>query len=202
MARQKSVDDYRLPVLVSAGAHPWNAVPAGGAAVTFMLAGFFLVALSVLAIDLALLFALVQLPGLRRRIGRLADRRARSRAAQRLGLSMQGEWQSLSSVAARTARFNPRRAEVETLLDQFLDVALTHHDARECADATAIDALRPLDGPAGELVEERRRVGERTERAIEALRSRLDETAQKIRLACDLAVAEECETGAELCLGD
>ena len=191
----KCVNNYRRPTLLAACAHPLHAVPVGGAVLSLLLTGFFLTALAVIVIDLVALALIVPCRPIRRRLGRYEDRRARKRAAERLTVGMQREWDGLDAVARRTEPFNPRHREVELLLNTFLNVALTHHYASQCADSTV---PKTSAAPNDDWSAERARASQRTERAIEALRRQLDATAHRIRLACDLAVAEQCEAGAEL----
>jgi hypothetical protein len=198
----KSVDDYRLPVLFSAGAHPSNVIPVGGAVVTLVLTGFFLAALAVVAADLAVIMIVLRLKGVRRRVGRSAEREARKRAAQRLAAPEQERWQSLDALAARTESFNPRGREVERLLDTFLNVALAQQYAEQCTLGADVDETRSCEGAIGQIVAERKHAGRRAEHAVSRLRAQLDATAQRIRLACAVAVAEQCEASAELWLPD
>jgi hypothetical protein len=194
----KCVESYRRSILLTACAHPLHAVPVGGMLLVLLVSGFFLTALAVVALDLIGLVLLPPWRPLQRRIARCAERRARKRAAATLTTPVQRQWQSLDSAARRTEPFNPRRGEVESLLEAFLNIALAHHYARKCADTLAGHQSQA----AGPLTEERVEAHRRAERAIEALGAELDATAERIQLACDRAVAEQCEAGVDLWLSE
>ncbi len=198
----KCVETYRRSILLTATGHPMHWLPVAGAVFSLVLAGWLLIALAILGLDLVALVLLLPLPPLRRRLGRYADQRARKRASQELELLAQCDWQSLDAVARRTEAFNPRRDEVDSLLNVFLNLALTHRCAKECADTTAMDVVKESDCPETALVVARRQAARRAQQAVEALQAQLDSTAQRIRLACDLAVAEQCEAVADLWLSD
>src|SRR5437762_1546227 len=72
----RCVDDYRSPMVVTAGAHPLNAVPVGGALVVLLLTGFFLAASTLLFFDVLVLLAVLRSSQLRHQLSRRADRRA------------------------------------------------------------------------------------------------------------------------------
>ena len=194
------VNDDRQPMLVAAALHPLNAVPVAGFAVVLMMLGLMLGVLGVLVVDLVAIVACLRWPRARQGLGHHIDRKARQRAAERLGPAEQAEWRSLETLARRTARFNPRRAEVDTLLDGFLDLALALRYARACADGgdTSLLLPRATEPPLRALIEERALASRRAERAIRSLRLKLEATEQLVRLACEVAIAEECEARADV----
>jgi hypothetical protein len=155
---------------------------------------------ALLVADLVAIVAVVRWPRARHRLVRRIDYKARQRAAERLGPAEQAEWRSLESLAHRTARFNPRRAEVDMLLDGFLDLALALRYARACADGgdTSLLLPRAAESHVRALVEERALASRRAERAIRSLRLKLEATEQLVRLACEVAIAEECEARADV----
>lgn len=194
----ESVHDFRRPIVMAAGAHPWNVVALSLALLTLTLAGCFLLLLAALGADAVAMMALLRSRRMRRRLDRYDNRRARIRAADRLGLEERGEWQSLEQLVRRTAPFNSRQPEAETLLNSFVDVALVHRQMKDCADGVALDTRSWQCGASPPLLDGRAQASRRATDAIAALRNQLDMTAQRIRLACEVAVAEHCEAGAEL----
>lgn len=187
-------------MLVAAALHPLNAVPVAGVAVVLMMLGLMLGVLSLLVANLVAVVAVLRWPQARQHLGRRIERRARQRAAERLGPAEQAEWRSLETLAQRTSRFNPRRAQVESLLDGFLNLALALRYARACADGgdTSLLLPRATEPHVRTMVEERALASRRAERAIRALRRKLEATEQLIRLACEVAIAEECEARADV----
>lgn len=197
------VDDHRRPFLAAAG-HPGNAIPVGGVVVVLMMAGLLVAAAAIVGFDALAIFVGMQLPPIRRRVMQRASRAARQRAAQKLGPAARCEWQGLELMCRQTEAFNLRRGETEALLDSYLNTALALHYATSCLEVVTIDR-REVKGKGREttaLAHERERTVARTDQALAVLRAQLERIAQRIRLQCELAVADECEAGAELWGGD
>jgi len=195
------VDDYRRPILAAAG-HPGNAIPVGGVVVVLMMAGLLVAAAALVGIDALAIFLGMQLPPIRRRVMRRASRVARERAAQHLSPAARCEWQSLETMCRQIEAFNLRRGETEQLLDGYMNTALALHYATTCIEVVTGDRHEPKSGEAAALASERQQTVARTRQALGVLRAQLERTAQRIRLQCELAVADECEAGAELWGGD
>jgi hypothetical protein len=196
------LDDFRQPLAAMAMFHPLNAIPLSAIAIMLLTMGSLVGALAMLLLDVAVVVMLLKWPPVRAKLCRRNHLRARRRAAEQLASQEQAEWRFVESLAHRTYRFNPRRRDLDDLLDTFLNVALTLTSARECAEC-APDAVPHRCAPhVAPLVEKRELTARRTSRAIETLRNQLETTEQLIRLSCEVAIAEHCEAGVDLRLED
>jgi hypothetical protein len=98
--------------------------------------------------------------------------------------------------------FNLRRGETEQLLDAYMNAALALQYATTCIEVVTGDRHEQKSEEASVLASERKKTVARSRQAVALLRAQLERTAQRIRLQCELAVADECEAGAELWGGD
>jgi hypothetical protein len=198
----KSVDDFRAPLLASAANHPLNAVPMIAVGLILMLVGLPLVLLGVALIDLILLACVVQLASARRHLFRRNLYQARERAARTLGPGLRSDWDRVLALVERAQAIGGPRRDLDGMLTTFLNLAMARKHAGACIDASGGDGTG-LDGSPDEALLRRWSDARcRGERAVELLATQLTAVGQLIHLECELSMAEQCESAAELWAGE
>jgi hypothetical protein len=192
------IDDHRRSMFVTAVGHPYNVIPLAGLSVVFLITGLFVGMWLIIGLDVLGAVAAMRSRRMRDQLSRRADRIARGRAAEHLGTFERGEWLGLEKLAAETTSFNGRSREVEGMLDSFVDTGLTLGYVKKCAESSSVERGEANDRVMDAIVDQRRRAGQRAERAVASLQRQMETTAQLVRLACELAIAERCQAGAEL----
>ncbi len=197
-----SVDDFRRSYFRLGAAHPAFWIPASMIAFALLVSGLGLIALAFVCCQTSLLVGVLRARRLRAPLARRVRSDARRRAAETLDVETQRQWHSINAIAERTAALGPRRAELEPLLDTFVNLGLALSRARSCADRAEVDIPRDASGPVAEVARERRRMRERMDASIAALRAELAVTAQLVYAVCESEIAERCESCAELWRGE
>jgi hypothetical protein len=190
--------DLRPSLLATGACHPLHVMALSTTAILLLAVGSLASTFAFLLVDTTLLLLLLRWRPLRAHLDRRAHRRARRRAADRLALAELSEWRCIEALVRRTSRFNPRRRDVEGLVDTYLNVALAFGQARTCAEDAQVHLLAGRGPHLADIAEQRERASARTVSAIDTLRSQLETTQQLIRLNCEVAIAEQCEAGADL----
>ena len=198
----KSVDDHRRTLLWAAASHPLFWIPASAVAFVLAVNGLLLAIVAFFFLDGALFLGLMRSRRLRERMMRRLRVDARRRAAETLDLETHREWRRVSAIVDRTERLRPWREDHEALLDTFVNVALALSHAIACAEKTDSDVPRSTNGPVGDIARDRRHTRARIDGAIATLRGELELTAQMVCASCEKAIAEQCETCADLWIAD
>ena len=164
--------------------------------------GLGLVALASVVCQLLVLAGVLRSLPMRRRLARRQRRDARWRACATLDVDTHRKWQRIAAVVERAPALGLRHAELESLLDTFVNVALALHQAASCAAKTDAELPNESGGPVDDITRERRRARGRIDGAIAALRAELELTGQLVCALCESAIADRCESCAELWRAD
>jgi hypothetical protein len=198
----KFVDDFRAPLLASAANHPINAVPMIAVGLILMLVGLPVVLLGVALIDFIVLVGVLQIAAARRHLIRRNLYQARERAARTLGPGMRSDWDRVLALVERAQGVSGRRRDLDGMLTTYLNLAMARKHAGACIDASGGDGTG-LDGAPDEALLRRWSDARgRGERAVELLATQLTAMGQLIHLECELSMAEQCESAAELWASD